>query len=329
MKTKNYFSFGIILLSFFSHCTEKLDTFYSTSFLKNHSAVRESLKEHGFKSVTFKTPDNLTLRGLFLSRPNATCNVIVCAGWRPGRKEGMATFYALLPTYCNILLFDARGHGESDGPLLWNLWRYGIDEHKDITAAICWTNKNNTLPIIISGACSGAFNAAHALIHLEKNNTLTQSHVKGLIFDSGWGSIIDVSNTVALANTEEIIVMILKYFYKTKKLLKQSHFYTLSTQYTHCICKLVHSLFTKQLVKKYEPITSLFNKIHHLKTPIFFIHSYDDRHADIHKFIRLSKLTQNKECWWIQDSYHTQHNLIHRELYKEKLSAFIDAAIQQ
>src|SRR5258706_8981366 len=128
MKIKNYFIFTIILLPFSLHCTENLDLFYATSFLKNYSAVQACLKAHGFKKITFQTPDNLTIHGLFLERPHATCNVIVCAGWLPGKQEGMATFYASLPQHCNILFFDARGHGNSEGPLLWKLWQYGIHE---------------------------------------------------------------------------------------------------------------------------------------------------------------------------------------------------------
>lgn len=150
---KSYFLFTISLLSFSVYCTENLDLLYSTSFLKNYSHVNSFLKEQGFVDITIKTPDNFNLCGLFLSRPNATCNVIICAGFFPGKKEGMATFYDLLPKYCNILLFDARGHANSEGPFLSTLWRYGIDEHKDILGAISWLNNNNNLPIIIGGTC--------------------------------------------------------------------------------------------------------------------------------------------------------------------------------
>src|SRR6185503_8670694 len=97
MLQKNYFLIFTIVLSFSIQCTENFEQFYTTSFLKNDTAVRTSLQEQGFAEITFKTPDNLTLHGLFLARPNATCNIIVCAGWFPGKKEGMATFYDLLP----------------------------------------------------------------------------------------------------------------------------------------------------------------------------------------------------------------------------------------
>lgn len=328
MLQKNFFLLTLIILSFSAHCTENLEKFYSTSFLKDYTAVRQSLKEHGFTDATFKTPDNLTLHGLFLSRPNATCNVIVCAGWLPGRMEGMATFYALLPTHCNILFFDARGHGNSDGALLWKLWRYGVDEYKDILGAITYINHKNSLPIIIAGICSGAFNAAHALIHLEKNNTQTQSNVKGLIFDSGWGSVTEIARTAPLAGIEKRLPSVLACMNATKKQIKQSCLYKLCSFFTHNSCKAFYHLCTKQVTGYYESTTTLFNTIQLITSPIFFIHSYDDTYATESDALRLSKLAPHKSCWWIQKSFHAKHHLIHKDLYKEKIAAFITAAIQ-
>jgi len=329
MNIKTNFLLFTIILSFSSHCTENFDQFYSTSFLKNYAAVRQSLQEHGFTKVTFKTPDNLTLHGLFLSRPNAICTVIVCAGWLPGKKEGMATFYALLPEHCNILFFDARGHGESDGSLLWNLWRYGMDEYKDILGAITYLNHTNNLPIIITGICSGAFNAAHALISLEKSNKQAESNVKGLIFDSGWGSVTEIARTAPLAGIEKRLPALFTFIYRTKQQIKQSSLYKLCSLLTQNSCKIGYHLCAKQLVGQYEQATTLFDKIHHITLPIFFIHSDDDTYAIKSDALKLSQLASHTLCWWIKKSFHAKHHLIHRELYKEKISHFIDTVIQQ
>src|SRR5581483_8890448 len=175
---------------------QKNDHYYDVSFLKNYSQVRTVLKAEGFKEIYFKTSDNLRINGLFLTRPHATCNVIVCAGWLPGRKEKMATFFAALPSHCNIFFFDARGRGKSEGPLLRQVWKYGVNEYKDIVGAIEYIHSRNALPIILCGVCSGAFNATHAVLHLEKQGLLSRYNIKGVIFDSGWGSIMKISRTV-------------------------------------------------------------------------------------------------------------------------------------
>lgn len=327
MKIK--FSFFLILFTFFCcHGIQEIESFYSTSFLRNYKAVRTSLWHAGFQKITFKTSDNLTLVGLYLKRPNATCTVIVCAGWRPGRKEGLATFYNLLPIYCNILLFDARGRGESEGSFLGNIKQYGIHEYKDIAAAISWINNENTLPIILIGFCSGAFNAVHTLIDLQNRN-ITTSHVKGLVFDSGWGSVLDVTASASFANIQESLIAVFKYILKDKEIIKKSLLFKLSHNCARYICNRAHCLFIKPWIKKYESKTNLFDKIDRLNTPILFIHSYDDQHADIHNVIKLSKLAPFNSYWWIKKSYHTCHHLIHKKLYKEKIIAFIDGVINE
>lgn len=322
MNTKSHFLLPIILLSFSTHCTENLEQLYSNSFLNNHTAVYETLKSYGFTDITFKSSDDLMLHGLFLSRPHATCNVIICAGWFPGKMEGRATFFDLLPDYCNILFFNARGHGKSEGHLFKEVWRYGVNEYKDILGAISCSKQLNNLPIIICGMCAGAFNAAHALINLETSNVSSECNVKGLVFDSGWGSVTEISRSFAVPSFEELLD-------NTKlKNIKQFGLYKAFVNYMQVGFNTLHSCLVKPFLKKYEKVTNLFDKMHHIKTPIFFIHSYNDAHTNITNVIKLSTLVPNKECWWIAESFHAQHYLRHKELYKAKLSGFIESVIQ-
>lgn len=328
MNIKIYFLLGAILPTFSCQSSDSLKKLYMGSFLKNHITVRNFLKKAGFEEITFKTSDKLTLSGLFLSRTDATCNVIICAGWLPGRKEGMATFYDLLPKNCNILLFDARGHGESEGPLFWNLWRYGVAEYKDIVGAITYINRQNTLPIIIGGICSGAFNAAHAIIHLEKKNLITHFRIKGLIFDSGWGSILKIVTTAPIAGVKKRIASLLGFLYGTKKRnIVDSKIYQLSSRIADHICALSAYLSARLLAAQYDHITNLSDKVHQLTSPVLFIHSHDDTYADFDDALQLADLTPNKQCWWLEQSYHAKHHILYKNLYKEKLAAFISTAV--
>lgn len=317
-----------MLIFFGCYSAPNTEKFFSTSFLRDYKAVRKELQEIGFQKISFKTSDNLELSGLFLSRPNATCNVIVCAGWRPGKKEGMATFYSLLPDDCNILFFDGRGRGDSEGPLLKGLSCYGVHEYKDIIGAITYINQNNNLPIFLIGLCSGAFNAAHALIHLEKQNKTETSGIKGLIFDSGWSSVTETARTSSIANINKVILMLLKPLYGNRKQSQNSYFYKLLSSCNNCCLTIIHKLCVKPIVIQYDHITNLTDKIRIITSPIFFIHSYEDELTPIEPVIQLSNLTRNKECWWIKKSSHTMHHIIHRDLYKEKLIAFIDNALK-
>jgi pimeloyl-ACP methyl ester carboxylesterase len=324
---KNYVLIFNILLSFSTQCTENFQQLYTTSFLKNNKAVHACLIQHGFSEITFKTPDNLTLHGLFLSRPHATSNVIICAGWFPGKKEGMATFYDLLPTDCNILFFDARGHGSSEGLLLWKLWEYGIHEYKDILGAISYLNNVNTLPIVIIGICSGAFNAAHALVDLEKNNKTESSHVKGLVFDSGWGSVTEIARTAPPAGIEKRLINLLKKIYTNKKQIKEGYIFKLCSLITRINYSISYHMCTKHVTAYYEKITTLFDKINHITIPILFIHSCDDTYAIKSDAIRLSQLAPHTTSWWIKKSFHAKHHLIHKKLYKQRLRSFLNYAL--
>lgn len=324
MKIKrNLLLISIFFCSFYSKADDS-QLLYSTTFLRDYTSVKTFLKTEGFQEINFASSDQLSLSGLLLTRPNATCNVIVCAGWLPGKKEGMATFYDLLPNNCNILFFDARGHGESEGSLLWGLWRYGIDEYKDILGAVSLLNTHNNLPIVIAGICSGAFNAAHAILALEKNNLLTKSNVAGLVFDSGWGSVLKVVTTAPIAGIKKRIAAILRSLYTTKKTARRSYLYKISSYCAQHLCALGNYACALPLATQYNHITNLSDKINKISVPIFFIHSYGDTYANMDDAVALANLAKNKQCWWITQSSHAKHHLIHKEVYKEKLIAFIN-----
>jgi pimeloyl-ACP methyl ester carboxylesterase len=328
MIIKKLLTLTLIVMCSFTQPSGLLQKFYSPSLWAHYSAVRENLKQNGFNEIYFETPDKLKLNGLFLERPNARCTVIICAGWLPGKLEGMADFFEILPPYCNILFFDSRGHAKSEGSLFKYVWRYGTSEYNDALGAIAFAKKSSSLPIIICGVCAGAFNAAHALITLEKRNLTEKLQIKGLIFDSGWGSVTKMSYTNTLGNIEKALVLSLASLYKTKALFKESFcFKALSTwaQYSYTIA---HSLCVKPLVAQYEDTTNLFDKIHLIQSPILFVHGCNDNIAYIEDAMALSALAQRKECLWIDYSSHAAHHIKHKNLYQEKLVAFIDMCLQ-
>jgi hypothetical protein len=149
------------------------------------------------------------------------------------------------------------------------------------------------------------------------------------VFDSGWGSVLDVTASASFANIQESLIAVFKYLLQDKEIIKKSLIFKLSNNCAHYIWHIAHRLLIKPCIKKYESKTNLFNKIDRLNTPILFIHSYDDQHADIKSVIKLSKHAPISSCWWIKKSYHTCHHLIHKDLYKEKIIAFIDTVINE
>ena len=86
--------------------------YFNTVFLSNYDKVKRHLiNKDGFINGFLTTSDTIKINYLWLKRPTARYTVILSGGFWPGRKEGLATFYKLFPEDCNLLFFDARGHG--------------------------------------------------------------------------------------------------------------------------------------------------------------------------------------------------------------------------
>lgn len=179
------------------------DPLFDTKILIDFDKTRDYLlTEEGFEEVKFETDDGVILGGLLKERKNARFNVVVANGFMPGKKEGMATLYKLFPDFCNLLLFDARGHGNSDGHLWRNiLWKriHGLNEYRDIWAAIRLMNTRfSTIQSnILYGTCEGAFHSANAVLEAKKQDTLAELKIKALFFDSGWDKFVEAGYSVA------------------------------------------------------------------------------------------------------------------------------------
>ena len=198
------------------------DPFFNKKFLVNYDAVKkELLANHGFVQVQFLSEDGIKLEGLLRTKANAKCTVISCSGFFPGRMEGMATLHRLLPDDCNILFFNARGHGNSEGFFKATILKYGNVEYKDVIGAIDYAHKQSPAPIFIHGICIGAFHATHALANLQQRNLLEQYNVKGFIFDSGFGSLAKISNALKYDLDHKIIPKMFKAYVYTKDTKEQ------------------------------------------------------------------------------------------------------------
>jgi len=304
-----------------------------TAFLKRPEAVRKRLRAEGFKQLFFQSTDKLKLDALFLQRPNATCNVILCAGWLPGRKEGMASFYTLLPPTCNILMFDARGHGRSEGPLLRNLWSYGVDEYNDVIGALDFVRSKNALPTVIVGLCAGAFNAAHALIVLHRQGRLDCYDVRGLVFDSGWASVDAVSRTALPTAACEFVRSRLCRLTGQKNDrtgADDSAVVRTALAGVQSLYRLGHGMVYAPFEQKNERKTNLFDKIGELPLPLLFIHASDDQYVAIEDTRRLCAAAQRPKEWWIETpSKHACHHLKYTDAYRMQLCGFMHQVLDK
>jgi len=295
--------------------------YFDTKFLVQYDLVSQHLiHDEGFQEGFFLTEDTVSINYLWLKRPNARYTVVYCCGFWPGRKEGLATFYAMMPDDCNLLFFDARGHGKSGGRFFSRIWGYGAQEYKDVIGALHFAVKQQRCPIILYGVCAGAFHAVHAISHLQERGMLHHAmQVKGLIFDSGWSSIADVSQTAFVSELDGMV---------RRRLKQVDWLYRPISAITSIGVQAVHCCIARPVLSWRKKRMTLIDKINHLDIPIFYIHAEDDQYARIEPVKQLAKETKQATCWWISEpSKHACHHLKVKEQYRERLLDFIENAL--
>jgi len=113
-----------------------------------------------------RTKDQIKLHALYFRRPNARYNVICLHGYlfqATPPKEWCCSLAYLLPE-ANVLMFDWRGLGDSEG---YNgfFWKndFGSRAWLDIQAATDFYKQKNSLPVVAIGFCLGAAMLLHAI----------------------------------------------------------------------------------------------------------------------------------------------------------------------
>lgn len=289
---------------------------FDTAILKNSAAVQQILTSKGFKKICFTTKDNFKICASFLDQSKSKKvkgTILYCAGFYPGTKEGMTSFYAMLSNQpYNFLFFDARGHQESNGSLFSyaNLKQYGSSEYQDILAAINFLQKYNaehkiSQNIVIHGICSGAFHSLKAIDHLQKTNDPDLSSIKGIIFDSGWLRLTDIVEPTMHAETQS-------YF-------KSSYFSWLAKPVSYLI-----RLFYRCVLKNHHSkIEDIENCLKNAKCPIFFIHCTNDPYVPIAPIQTMAQELSKHDSWWITHDSHATYHLKQQDLYSQKIQGFL------
>ncbi len=294
-----------------------LSQLFDTSVLKIPSKVQEILISHGFEKVCFTTQDNFKICGLFLDQSKKMKikgTILYCAGFYPGTKEGMTSFFALLADQpYNFLFFDARGHQESDGKLLsyTNIKQYGSSEYQDIIAAVNFLNTYNiqhniSQNIVMHGICAGAFHCIKAVDYLSRLHCAHCNNIKGIIFDSGWLKLTDIVEPTLCA--------------EVKHRLKNSYFSWLITP----TCWLTKQFYRLVFKSHHVHLENIEQSLKNSPCPIFFIHCTGDPYVPVQPIQKIAEQVKHPYSWWIEHESHGTYHLKEQQLFKRKLQEFLD-----
>ena len=133
----------------------------------------------GYENVTFKSTDNIILKGWLIKSDNPKGTIIMTHGYNSNRGNINISKYFHDNNY-NVLMFDFRGHGESGG----NYISMGYYEANDVLGAIKYLKSRNDLGSKDVYGLGYSMGAA-ALIFAEEK----QSSFKGLILESTYSDL--------------------------------------------------------------------------------------------------------------------------------------------
>jgi hypothetical protein len=137
--------------------------------------VKETaIKEYGAREVNFLNNEQQKILGLFFERKNAPVNIVYVTGFsypNAPTKEWAAPISQVFPDF-NILLFDWRGRGESEGENGLFKKDFGANAYPDIQAAIDFVKKQNNKPIVLHGFCLGGAISLKAVLEAKKNGDI-------------------------------------------------------------------------------------------------------------------------------------------------------------
>lgn len=256
---------------------------------------QELLKRPAIEELSFKNSDNMTLNGFLIKRPKAKANLVLCHGYKSS-KEFLYGFVDMFPDW-NILMFDFRAHGQSEGGMI----SIGCHEYKDVIAAARFMrpqkgDNNQELPLILLGISMGGASILKAA-------EMAPMLANVLIIDSTFASL---PKTMLKAFSHKSGLP----YYPFYPVIKHMFQYVANCD--------VHAMKPVESVKKID-------------IPIFFIHSCTDNLTPASNAVLLYANAQNasSRLWIGPRCRHGWLHSYHTDLYKKKVFNFLKKTLPE
>ena len=134
-----------------------------------------------YEDVSFRTADGLTLRGWYIPAAQRTERTLILLHGYPADKGNILPALSFLHEDFNLLLFDFRYLGKSEG----NYSTVGAKEVEDLLAAIQFLKSRGVREVGVWGFSMGG---AVALMTIEK-----APEIKAVISESSYASLADMT----------------------------------------------------------------------------------------------------------------------------------------
>jgi dipeptidyl aminopeptidase/acylaminoacyl peptidase len=137
--------------------------------------------QHGltFEEVTFPSRDGLTLRGWFIPAPEARGTIVFCHGHAGSMDPDVKYAPAFHERGYNVLMFDFRGHGRSEGQHV----SMGYYERQDLLGAVDYLRGRGIDRVGVLGFSMGGAVAMATAPHTEA--------IRAVVSDGGFARLSD------------------------------------------------------------------------------------------------------------------------------------------
>jgi pimeloyl-ACP methyl ester carboxylesterase len=241
-----------------------------------------------YEDVAFTSRDDgVLLKGWFLPAGGEHAIIIVHGGFQNRLDDTVNTMWLahdLVDREYDVLLFDLRGRGESEGK---GLALSNID--RDIGGAVDYIKSRGypTESIYIIGYCSGA---ASSCIFASQND------IGALVLDGCFATVTGMVKRQA--EIMGIPTFLVDFF----------------TPGVFVMTKLIYS---------YDLVNAI-DVIADVDCPVFFIHEEDDELVSLEEMQHLYQLAPNpaNEFWEVSDAEHSESYKTHQAEYIEKVDSF-------
>lgn len=249
-----------------------------------------------YENITFKSAvDNLTLHGWFI--PSADSNIVIimlhaAEGHRADSSIGLLNIaQGLVNNGFNVLTFDLRGHGDSEGRLVSG----GYYEKRDLLGALGYIKQRGYQRIGVIGFSLGA--ATTILTAAETED------IKAIVSDGCYADLNVIIGSEITRRTK------LPGFFARPLLF-------LAKKYYHVDFR---SIKPEKVVSKIYP------------RPILFIHGANDTRVPLSEAYRLLKASQNplNQLWTAPNSTHMRSYINNPDEYISRITSFFDNAFSR
>jgi uncharacterized protein len=148
---------------------------------KIHSSITPRDLRMEYENVSFKTADGLTLRGWHIPAKKPTHKTVILLHGYPADKGNILPPLAFLHDDFNLLLFDFRYLGESEG----SYSTVGVKEVEDLLAAIGFLKSRAITEVGVWGFSMGG---AVALMAIEK-----APEIRAVVAESSYASLAEMA----------------------------------------------------------------------------------------------------------------------------------------